>query len=164
MVFHEAKNLAMRELTKAEVDLIDRRRARFDLFLEERMPMLTEFMQLLELPNPAFVLVEADKYLPALDQWLKGQVIDSSDDVWILTRLGYFVGEYLVQRLRGCWFLNEVIDSKYFAHYVAGQFGEASNHNAMVDPFVVAEAYIAEPPGRSLTDLLLEVELEIARA
>src|SRR5262245_39326005 len=100
----------MRELTKAEMDLIDRRRTRFDLFLEERMPVLTEFMRLLELPNPAFVLVEADKYLPALDQWFKEQVIDSSDTAWILTRLGYFVGEYLVQRLRGCWFLNEVVD------------------------------------------------------
>jgi hypothetical protein len=154
----------MRELTPHERATIARRKERFDLFLEERMPLLTDFMQRLELPKPAFVLVEADKYLLALDQWLKDQIINPPDNVWLLTRLGYFVGEYLVQQFSGCWFLNEIADSRYFARYVVGQFARALNPNAMVDPFAVSEACIAEPPGRSLSRLLLSVEEEIGQA
>lgn len=154
----------MRELTLDENENLDRRRKGFDSFLEERMPVLTDFMQRLELPNAALVLVDADKYLPALDQWLKDQVIEPADKTWLLTRLGYFVGEYLVQRLGGCWFLNEAADSRYFAHYVVGRFVRASNANAMVDPFAVADACIAEPPGRSLLRLLTSVEKEIVQA
>ena len=154
----------MRELTLDEKDNIDRRKRGFDSFLADRMSVLTDFMQRLELPNPALVLVEADRYLPALDQWLKDQVIEPSDRIWILTRLGYFVGEYLVQKFGGCWFLNEVVDSMYFGNYVVGRFAGISNINAMVDPFSVANTCVAEPPGRSLSMLLKIVEEEITQA
>lgn len=154
----------MRELTFDEEEIIEHRRKGFNTFLEERMPVLTDFMQRLELPDPALVLVEADRYLPALDQWLKDQIVDPSDRIWILTRLGYFVGEYFVQRFGGYWFLNEVVDSRYFGCYVVGRFAGVSNVNAMVDPFTVANACVAEPPGRSLSTLLTVVEKELAQS
>lgn len=154
----------MRDLTSEEMEILDRRRKGFDSFLEERMPVLTDFMQKLELPNPALVLIEAGKYLPALDEWLKDQVVEPSDKTWICTRLGYFVGEYLVQRFGGCWFLNELPDSRYFGHYVVGHFSQTSNPRAMVSPFVAADVCIAEPPGRSLLRLLTTVEQELVEA
>jgi hypothetical protein len=138
----------LRDLNSDEKALIENRRLRFDLFLAERMPVLTDFMLRLELPNPAMVLVEADKYLAALDEWLRDQHVDPNEKTWLVTRLGYFIGEYLVQRLDGCWNLNEIPDSRYFGRFVVGSFSHASNQNAMIDPFVVADACIAEPPGR----------------
>src|SRR5258708_6538850 len=108
----------MRALTEEERAELDRRLATFEKFLEERMPVLTTFMEQLELPNPAMVLVEADRFLPPLDEWMRDQVITNSDRTWILTRIGYFIGEYLVQKFSGCWFVNDIADSRYFARYV----------------------------------------------
>lgn len=153
----------MRGLTLEEKEILDRRRSGFEAFLDERMPVLLDFMQRLELPDPAMVLAEADHFLPALDAWLKNQVIEPADRNWILTRVGYFVGEFLVQRLRGHWFLNDVPDSRYFGHYVVGRFARPVHPNAMVDPFAVAFAYVSEPPGRSLSRLLTDVEKEIVK-
>jgi hypothetical protein len=92
------------------------------------------------------------------------QTIEPSDRISLLSRLGYFIGEYLVQRLNGNWFLNELPDSRYFSRYVVGYFARASNPKAMVDPFEVGNAFIAEPPGRSLSNLLSSVEKEILQA
>jgi hypothetical protein len=128
------------------------------------MPVLADFIERLALPNPALVLVEAEKYLPAIDLWLKAQIIAPSDRTWILTRLGYFIGEYLVQQLGGCWYLSAIPDSKYFGRYVVGRFARASNPNAMVDPFAVAEVCIADPSGTSLTLIVTSVTKEIAVA
>jgi hypothetical protein len=154
----------MRDLTSAEKELIDRRRAKLDKFLDERMPVLADFVERLELPDPPMVLVESEKYLPALDQWLRDQVIEASDRGWVLTRLGYFAGEYLVQRLGGCWFLNDGPDTKYFARYVVGRFSGAANRNAMVDPFEIAAEVVDAPPGRSFMRLLRSVEDAVRRA
>ena len=153
-----------RKLTSREKMELTVREKGFDEFLEERMPVLTEFMEALGLPNPQMVLVEAERYLPALDHWLKEQVIAPADEAWLLTRVGYFAGEYLVQRLGGCWFLNDIPDSRYFARYVVGEFTGASNPNAMVDPFGVAEDFVSQPQGRSLLQLLESVEDEVVRA
>ena len=156
--------MAIRKLTSQEAFMLEKRNAGLEAFLIERMPVLTDFMERLNVGDPALVLVEAERYLPSLDKWLKDQCIDSSDRVWLLTRLGYFIGEYLVQRLGGCWLLNDVPDSKTFGRYVVGRFVKVSNGNAMVDPFAVADECIGNPPGRSLISLLSSVEIAIAQA
>ena len=151
----------MRQLTEAEQMEIDRRNSHFDRFLDERMPVLKDFMERLELPNPAMVLVEAELYLPSVDQWMKDQVVTSNDRAWILTRIGYFIGELLVQRFSGCWFVNDTPDSRFFGRYVVGKFCSPNSRNAMVDPFHVADAYLSHPPARSLTDIIRQVEAEL---
>src|SRR5208282_6942055 len=98
----------MRELTQDERAERNRRQVTFGKFLEERMPVLADFIERLELPNPPMVLMEAEWYLPSVDAYMKSQVVPPEDRVWILTRLGYFIGELLVQRFSGCWFLNEI--------------------------------------------------------
>jgi hypothetical protein len=153
----------MRKLTENERAEVSCRRAGFDRFLEERMPVLKDFMDRLELPNPAMVLVEAERYLAPLDQWIKDQVVSPDDRIWILTRLGYFIGEFLVQRLGGHWFLNDIPDSRFFGRYVVGRFHRITNSNAMVDPFQVAEAFLHELPGRSLSHILAQVESELGQ-
>jgi hypothetical protein len=158
----------MRSLSEDERLIIGRRRAAFDGFLAERMPALADFMSRLELPEPPLVLVEAERYLPQLDRWLRDQQVpDAPDDpsrLWLLTRLGYYVGEYLVQRHVGHWFLNETPDTRFFGKYVVGSFYRAHNPNAMVDAFGVAQAYLQSAQGRPLKEFLDQVECEIAMA
>jgi hypothetical protein len=143
---------------------LSRRRDGFESFLAERLPVLTDFIQRLQLPNPALVLVDAEKYVPSVDMWMKDQIVEPADFEWLLARLGYLIGEFFVQRFSGCWFLNEVPGSRYFGRYVVGRFVRAPNFNAMIDPLAVAHAYISEPPGRSLTGLLESVQGELAEA
>jgi len=151
----------MRELSESEQQQLEDRRSQFETFRAERMPVLTDFMDKLDLPDPALVLVEADNYLLALSAFMKSQYIDHDDHNWILTRIGYFVGEWLVQKFGGCWFLNEIPDTRYFLHYVVGEFSRLNDLNAMVDPFVVAEAFINSPCPRKLEDFLADIELEL---
>jgi hypothetical protein len=153
--------LQMRQLTPDEREFLEGRLSGFDVFLEERMPVLAEFMGMLGLPDPALVLVHAEKYLPALDQWLQRQSISDEDRTWLLTRVGYYVGEYFVQTLNGHWLVNENPETRTFARYVVGRFSKISNSNAMLDPFEVTADLLAEPPGRSLIQILTEIEQAI---
>ncbi len=154
-----------RPLTPQEEEQRLRRAAGLDAFLQERMPVLADFAERLKLPSPAMIVANPAAYVPAIAAFMKDQEIaDEADRVWALTRLGYLIGEVLVQRLDGCWFLNEIPDSRYFLHYVVGQFGRAKNGNAMVAPFDVADYFLRLPTGRDLQTLLTEVEGEIAAA
>lgn len=151
----------MRDLTTDEKSLLERRQAGQNRFLDERMPVLSEFMESLGQADAALVLVDAGRFLKPLDEWLSKQEIIPEIRSWITTRLGYFSGEYLCQRLGGRWFLNEDPGSKYFARYVVGKFSKASNDGVVVDPFVVAQSLVAESQGRSIAALLSRVETEI---
>ena len=151
----------MRELTEDEQGELDRRRARIDAFLAERMPVLCEFAQRLELCDPPMIVADPDRFLPSIDAYMRNQVVTPEDRVWILTRLGYLIGEVLIQRLSGSWFLNEIPDSRYFLRYVVGRFAGAPNPAAMVDPFQAAEVYLSQPPGRSLSAIVKEAEDEL---
>lgn len=150
----------MRELTSDEVATLERRRARLEPFLAARMPTLADFAEALGLESPPLIVAEPTRYLPAVDAFMRDQVVELADREWILTRLGFFIGEVLVQRLGGCWLLNEQPDTRFFLRYVVGSFPRARHPSAMVDPFHVADTYLATGPGRSLTQLLAEVEAE----
>jgi hypothetical protein len=154
----------MRELTEHEQGERDRRRAGLDSFLAQRMPVLSDFAQRLELRDPPMIVANPDRFLPSIDAYMKDQIVTPEDRVWILTRLGYLIGEVLVQRLSGSWFLNEIPDSRYFLRYVVGRFAGAPNPAAMVDPFQVADAYLSRPPGRSLSAIVSQVEGELRRS
>jgi hypothetical protein len=150
-----------RELTPEEMGLRERRRSALPTFLEERMPVLADFADRLELREPARIVAEPERYLAAIDEFMRDQEVREEDRIWILTRIGYYIGELLVRRLSGRWFLNEIPDSRFFLHYVVGAFGHARNANAMVAPFEVAASFVAQPPGRSLALLVSEVEADI---
>lgn len=151
----------MRKLSIEERELIDRRRARLDKFIYERMPVLTEFIGLLGLPEPPRVLLEAEKYLPEIDLWIKTEKISDQVREWVILRVGYYIGEYLIQRHGGYWFLNEQPDTRTFGRYVVGGFTRDAKPGAAVEPFDVAADYVDQPPGRSLTAMLNMVEEEM---
>ncbi len=78
-----------------------------------------------------------------------------------MARMAYYIGEYFVQKYNGCWYVNEIPDSRYFARFVLGNFNIPSERALMIDPFAVAEIYVSDRPPRSLESLLLEVEREL---
>ncbi len=151
----------MRKLSAAESMEIERRKAGFDPFFQELMPVLTDFMERLEVSDASMIVADPDRFVPAVDAFMKEQVVRSDDRAWIVTRIGYLIGEWLVQRFGGCWFVNDIPDSRHFARYVVGRFARIKNANATVDPMAVAEGYVAEPPGRSLVGTLRAVEGEL---
>jgi hypothetical protein len=105
------------------------------------------------------------RFLPGVAEFIRNQVIaDEEDRIWIVTRLGYLIGELLIQKLGGQWFLNEIPDSRYFLEYVVGRFSRARNPNAMVVPFGIANYFMSQKVGRDLERLLYEVEGEILSA
>jgi len=143
---------------------LDRRRAGFDRFLAERMPMLADFAERLGLPNPPMIVASPTAYVDSIASFMREQQVKTDDRPWILARLGYFIGEVLIQRFWGSWFLNDIPGSRYFARYVVGHFARVKSPNAMIDPFYVASVYVDDPPGRDLHGLLREIEAELVKA
>ncbi|UQV44283.1 hypothetical protein KIV45_20940 [Janthinobacterium lividum] len=88
-------------------------------------------------------------------------VADPADRQWLIARVGYFAGEVLVQQYGGCWYVNEVVGSRYFAHYVVGKFVGIDNATMMVDPFELAQVYVDTPAPRALIPLLAEVRAAV---
>src|SRR5262249_34954177 len=144
----------MRDFTEEEKATRDRRVAAFERFFEESVPVLVDFAERLELPEPHLVVRDASRYLGPIDEWMKPQLIDPEDRVWILTRIGHFIGELLTQRFGGHWYLDEDPESPYFLHYVVGRFSRLSNPDQKVSPFAIAGYYVSQPAGRSLRDVV----------
>jgi hypothetical protein len=156
----------MQQLTEEQRVLRDKRLQNLSAFLSERMGVLADFAERLELQSPASIVLDPERFLPSIDVWIKGQVVADKDDrVWIVTRLGYFVGELLIQRMDGgSWFLNESPESRYFLDYVVGRFPGLRNPNALVNPFEVADAFVGSNPPRDLVGLVAQVEGELQAA
>lgn len=151
----------MRPLTTSETELLSARKAGFPSFHSERLPVLVNFFTDLGVENPALVLNQAEDFVPALDTLLVTEEIAPEDYSWIGARLGYFLGEYFLQRHSGCWFVNDVPDSRYFARYVVGRFF-GFGANVMLDPFHAATTFLGTPPPRSLKSLISEIQVELS--
>ncbi len=105
---------------------LEKRKIAFPAFLHERMPVLTSFFTDLGVANPAFVLLDAQNYIDPFDNFMKDEVVSVESRSWILTRVGYFLGEYLVQKYSGDWYLNENSQSRNYLRYVVPLYPE--NH------------------------------------
>jgi hypothetical protein len=150
----------MRNLTNEQQTTLEKRRREFPGLIEEIKPVLSDFAIRLRLENPCAIVGNPDAFLESIDQFMADQVIAVQDRVWIVTRLGYFVGQILSKRLEGVWLLNENPRSHFFLRYVIGQFARAPNPDSTVDPFEVANAFVSQPPPRKLASIIAEVERE----
>lgn len=153
----------MRDLTEVEEKIIHYRRKEFAGFVSESVPVLIHFLSCLGMLNPEEVKNNAERFVVPLDLWMKEQPILEEDRIWILTRMGYFIGEYLNQRYGGVWMLEEDVDSPYFSQYVVGEFKNLPILNSRVSPFSLANNYVGEPPGRSLVNKLEFVREELVK-
>jgi hypothetical protein len=152
-------------MTSEEMLLLEKRKAGFDQFYQELMPLLVDFAGKLGI-NPAHeVLKHADQFAPYFDQALESMVVANEQDrTWLLTRMGYFIGEYFVQKYGGCWYVSDIQGSRYFGRYVVGRFCRLNNPIPLLDPFLIAQAYVDAPVPRHLVKSLAEVEAELAQA
>jgi hypothetical protein len=139
----------MRELTAAEKAELEKRKAGFAMFREERMPVLHKFAEILECPEPHEILIMPEKFLPYISKYMEEQVIQGDNRTWLLTRIGYFIGELLVSKFDGCWMVDERVDSDTFSRYVVGEFAGMSPEK-VIDPFQLAQIYVDSAPPRSL--------------
>lgn len=151
-------------MTSEEMLLLEKRKAGFDQFYQELMPVLVDFAGKLGI-NPAHeVLQHAGQFAPYFDQALQSMVVANEQErFWLLTRIGYFIGEYFAQKYAGCWYVNDIQGSRYFGRYVVGRFSRLSNPRAALDPFLIAQAYVDAPVPRHLVKSLAEVDTDLAQ-
>jgi hypothetical protein len=152
----------MRALTEEEKQTYERRKAMLDEFVSESMPVMADFAERLGLPEPTMIVNDPESYLPAIDAFMRNQVVKPDDRVWIITRLMYIVGEVLIQRLGGIWLLNDIPDSKFFLKYVVGDFSGIKRAGSQADAGAVAHRYVmSDPPRRSLVDMIDETVADL---
>jgi hypothetical protein len=151
----------MRKLTTEERGRLEQRQAGLDPFVREGLEFLVDFVNHLGVPEPAKVLRHAESYIQPVDLWLEDQVVAPEDRVWIIARIGYFIGEVLNQRLGGDWFVDTHPDSPYFAQYVVGEFTGLSDPSTRISPFGVAANYVDQPPRRSLSAVIERVVAQL---
>ncbi|MGO4155487.1 hypothetical protein [Cupriavidus sp. YAF13] len=141
---------------------LESRKAGFQQFYEELMPVLVDFVEKMGISPAHEVLRHAGQFAPLLDNVLQSMTVAAEDRLWLLTRMSYFIGGYFAQKYGGCWYVNEVPESQYFGHYVIGQFACLGNAAPMLDSFQVAQAFVDAPVPRSLGKLLAAVDAELA--
>ncbi|WP_411381639.1 hypothetical protein [Pseudomonas sp. MPB26] len=130
--------------------LLARRAAEFPAFRSERLPVLHKFCESLGFDQPHEVLIEPKKFLFQLDSGFQHADINEEDRVWLVTRIGYYIGEYLNSLFGGYWLLDEDLSSPSFARYVVGDFSTAGVKTKTVDPFEIAQRYATTPAPRFL--------------
>lgn len=129
---------------------LTRRIAGFAAFKSERLPVLHEFCTSLGFEQPHEVLNTPGKFLAQLDSGFRSAVISEANRVWFITRIGYYIGEYLATRYDGYWQVDEDPASPTFARYVVGGFSFDGVTTPMVDPMQMAQEYADTPAPRSL--------------
>jgi hypothetical protein len=141
---------------------LKQRKENFTQFYEELIPSLADFVEKMGIFPGHVVLKQAVDCAPFLSRALEHMEISSQEDrLFLLSRVGYFVGEYFAQKYGGAWYVNEIEGSRYYARYVVGKFWQAVNPNVMVDPFLIAEDYVQQSVPRNLQALLVETETEL---
>lgn len=149
-------------MTLEESELLARRIEGFDSFYEELIPSLVHFVDVMGIKPAHEVLRHASEFLSPLNLELRDkEVADEEDRLWLLLRLGYYLGEYFAQKFGGCWYVEETPGARYFARYVVGQFSVAVASHLVIDPMHVAQFYVDSPMPRDLEGLVREVEREL---
>lgn len=146
-------------------ELIEKRKAGLDQFVTESFSVIVDFADRLGINDPHKVLTDfnclKDFIFSTVNDFVKSQIIKQNDRAWIITRIGYLLGEYFKEKYSGYWTVNENRNSKQFGHYVI--FVKSSNGSLLypIDVFSAAMEYIDQNPDRNLASLIKEIEAEI---
>lgn len=141
-------------------ELLKKRRLEFDKFHKERLPVLVEFAEDLGYSSPHLIVKEPIAFLSSLSDYLKEQEIDNETRNWLVTRVGYFLGECLIQEFQGVWYLDDNPDSLNFTNYVVGNF-ELPVKKQSIDTFKYAIEYVNESLGRDLNGTYYKIRSHI---
>lgn len=134
----------------------------FDEFYNELLTELVDFVGRIGIDPAHEVLNHAPEFVSLVNRALQEMVVSDEDDrVWLMARVGYFVGEYFSQKFGGCWLVCTQEKSRFYARYVIGEFEGGACDDVFVDPFEIAKSYVDSNIPRSLTALLEQAESEL---
>lgn len=151
----------MRALSDSEKDVLTKRRQAFGAFLEERMPVMASFAEQLEIYPASRIVSDPSSCIEPIARFVRYQSIEPEDRVRLITRLGYYIGELLIQRCGGCWGINELPGTRFFLRYVVWQFARPINPNAQLDPFEIAAVLLDSPADKDLRGVIDAVLKEL---
>ena len=138
------------------------RQANFTVFHQELAQVLVDFIGRIGIEPAAPVLKQAAQYVPLVEQALRDMAVaDEADRTWLTARIAYFLGEVFVQQYDGCWYVNDAPGSPLHARYVVGKFAKPAQAAMPVDPFGLAQAYVAAPVPRGLATLLADMHAKL---
>lgn len=142
--------------------LIKERKEKLDQFVQESHPVLVDFAERLNHPNPSAILKDQEElsyFLGMVGEFMQSEPVEEETQVWISVRIGYLIGEYLLQKYKGYWNVNENIDSPQYGHYVVFAPSPSNDQKAYpVDPFEAANEFVNQEPDRDLISLIEEIE------
>lgn len=143
----------MRPLTNEERATMNRRNDDFPEVMADIPRMIKELADGVGLPGTGSPMERFDELLARVDEAIRDLDIQSLDEeayLWLLTRLGFFAGEFLARRHQGHWMLQTDPNADFFLRYIISGFEEPLGGNTSVDPMHLAENTLRLPRGRSL--------------
>lgn len=152
------------ESVQTDESLIAQRKAGLQQFHEALIPDLVDFVAAMGIQPAHWVLNQADQYTGSLSMALQNMDISGGESrVYLIHRLGAFIGEYFTQKCAGAWYVNDIPGSRYYARYVVGHFSQLNHPTLMLDPFEIAADFADAACPRNLVQLLDEVDQELIK-
>jgi len=146
-------------------EIIQERRANLEQFSKESYPVIVDFAERLEHNDPSSILLDKEAmslFLGTVAEFMRAEPVDEETSVWVSIRIGYLIGEYLIQKYEGHWGVNLNESSPQYGHYVVFAISPKNEEKAYpVDPFEAANEFVNQAPDRDLISLIDEIETMI---
>jgi hypothetical protein len=144
------------------MDIIAKRKEGLEQFVQESYPVIIDFAERLEHPDPSTLLldnVQMSYFLETVHLFMKEEEIDDETRLWVSVRLGYLLGEYLIQKYQGFWGVNDSTESLQYGHYVVFAVSPSNSKKIYpIDTFETANHFVLQEAPRSLVQLIDEIE------
>lgn len=112
---------------------IVKRKAELNKFVSEGFSVIADFAKRLGVNDAHVLLIDVDRLkqfiFTTVHEFMKSQRVEPKDRVWIITRIGYLLGEFFKEKYSGHWTVNENKNSKQYGHYVV--FAKSVTSNVM---------------------------------
>lgn len=146
-------------------DIIQKRRDNLETFAKESYPVIIDFAERLEHHDPSSILLDQKVmtlFIGTVAEFMRAEPVDEETRLWISVRIGYLIGEYLIQKYQGHWGVNLNEQSPQYGHYVVFAVSPKNEEKAYpVDPFEAANEFVNQAPDRDLISLIEEIEAMI---
>lgn len=145
--------------------IVQERRDNLEKFSKESYPVIVDFAERLEHSDPSSILLDQEvmsSFVGTVAEFMRAEPVDEETSVWISVRIGYLIGEYLIQKYEGHWGVNLNETSPQYGHYVIFALSPKDKERAFpVDPFEAANEFVNQIPDRDLVSLIDEIEAMI---
>ncbi len=144
-----------------DANLIEKRKQNLDSFVNQGYDIIVDFAGMLQLEKPFEVLKDPaaiERMINVIHDLIKDELIEDEDRIWLMTGVGYTMGESLIQRYQGYWNVNENESSDQYGRFVVFATAPAGDKHYPIDILEAAKELIDTPAPRDLKKLLTEIE------